>query len=172
VLEKLVTLLIGKAADRLLVPRTGRQKLAGAFVKLFCSLHECEASFAVYRQYHSARLKEGRGYESELFSDVGLKWLQSVHAVEHAISRVATILDIHAPDVGAALAEYLDGESKFIFEHELSESLLDSLMVTKLVKDDLGFGMEIDDTFNNAVAKLKSFMRDDLKITPEEMLGG
>ena len=153
--EKAFEVFIGKALDRVLKERTPRKKLARAFVDLYDSINCCHEAWF-------------RGFTTPV-SD----WAFAIERLSRSIKQLTIVLDIHEPELLNILQDYHDTETA---------GLLTTRVDGRLSKYDVAAAFifqRIRETDNNererqrydhVMKELKEFIRDKLKLTPEDLL--
>ena len=160
--QKILEIFAGKAIDRLMEKKTPRKKLAEAFVDLLTSMNSChEAYLSTYA---------GPGSTSE-------EWWRAIVRLGTSVDRLTTVLEIHEPELLEALKDYSAREtlefaysshqSKDEYRNEPAQRVPNNLVIADIISRDLYEKGGVD--YDEAVAQLKVFMRDTLKLTPEEI---
>ena len=149
--EQIIELLLGKALERLKDRNTPRNRMARAFAAVFVSLQKCHAE-----------------WERCLTRNCREEWLGYVNELATRIDGLRVLLEIHQPELLKILDDYGRSEarvSKYI--GKMPETELTSLAIKEAFSP--AMLSEVDGEFELAMEKLRKFMRDELKLTPEEL---
>lgn len=187
--ERIIELLLGKALERLKEKNTPRRQMTKAFVGLFVGMKDCHREYIKHRvqarnfwKENADKLfdKTGKLSLSELPEFWGLDnqpWRRTIGHLAVRIDKLRILLEIHDPALLDALNNYtivegfacdLTGmklEGRGYATRQIAEAIVEKGVVS-------WDGDEKDDSieFDSVMEKLREFMRDELKLAPEELL--
>jgi hypothetical protein len=190
---KILELLLGKALDRFGREKTPRERLARAFTVLFESMTACHQAYLAFRAdtaiclltwQHSpaddefqAREKFWRSVEA-----AGKEWLRAIIVVARALDGLRVVLDVREPELLTKLDSYIDGESLAFYAARgeqtpiayIAGAIGRSLPGSSVADPEAFTALQERDRadFESAISKLRDFMRNDLRLSGEELLGG
>jgi hypothetical protein len=157
--EKLVELFVGAA----LRPQTPWEQLAKAVVKLLTAMTTCHEAYMAYNS--DANL----AHNDE--AALRRRWYDAVTQMGDSIAELRTVFAIHDVELGQIVGDYFMREKpvaykSYMFKRDVAEGILEKvpLPARTLTEDTQSTDFDI------AIAKLKVFIRDTLKLTREEIL--
>jgi hypothetical protein len=193
---KLVEILLKAGLERFLKEQTPRERLSQTFVELYRAMISCHRAYVAYasnnqrkiialRRLDSDRVNTNQlsaalAREEKLDQELLDAWGQTVMQLVDSIKTIEAVLDIHSPALLSVLDRYIGAESRvFVKSREELEGVpRDIASYLELSQPDQEFvftadtDFEDDDDYKESLAALRQFMRDDLKLSPEELIVG
>jgi hypothetical protein len=160
--EKLVELVVGKALDRVFRQRTPREQLAKAVVKLLTAMDTCHETYTSYNS-NSTAFRSDKDKLRE-------RWFGALLEMGESIGELRSVFEIHDLELGQIVGDYFWKEkpstSTPAIKYDIAEGILEKIPhpAQSLTEDTQSADFDL------AITKLKDFIRDTLKLTPEEIL--
>jgi hypothetical protein len=156
---KIVDLLLRRGLEHIERRQEPRRKLARSFVQLLRSVNKCHVLYLEYEKIGFEGTDEGQIAHR--------KWANSITDLARSIDSVRTLLEVHDDELLQFLQGYLYDDMRFVDSLTTKDSYPVRLLA-HAIEDQLD---ETDFPSTELVTtRLKEFMRDRLKLSPEEII--